>query len=381
MKKKRLFAPGPVEVAPAVLTAMAVPLVHHRSEEFRAVFARAQSKLQQLMLLDNDDVLILSASGTAAFESGLLATIPKGAKVLGINAGKFGERWVELARKYGYEVIEYKIEWGRTVDFKVLEELLIKHNDLKAIMTTHSETSTGVLHDVQAISELCHKLSPQALVLVDAVSSLGAAELRPKDWGLDGVFAGSQKGLMLPPGLAFAWLSDRAWNSDNDLNQTFYLDLRKERSFQQKHTTAYTSSVSLIFALDASLDLILLNGLENLWQEKMLFTQAILKAAEAIGCTRFAERVSPATAALVAPEAIAAEKIVAGFAKRGMHIAGGQGFSKSFLFRPAVLGFNDSYDVISIVAALEDVLRELGKEIPYGQGVAVAMEMLEKAGI
>ena len=377
MKKERLFAPGPVEVAPAVLTAMAAPVVHHRSEEFKIVFARAQSKLQQLMLVGSDDVLILSASGTAAFEAGILATIPKAAKVLAINAGKFGERWSKMAKTYGYEVVEYKIEWGSTVNFEALEKLLIKHHDIKAIMTTHSETSTGVLHDVKAIAELSQKLTPQALLMVDAVSSLAAAELRPIDWGLDGVFAGSQKGLMMPPGLAFAWLSGRAWKSDNNLNPSFYLDLRKERKSQQKYSTAYTSSVSLIFALEASLEILLLTGLEKIWQEKRLFTEAILKAAEEIGCKRFAKRVSPATAALISPEGISAEKIVAGFAKRGLRIAGGQEQTKSFLFRPAVLGFNDKYDVISVVAALEEVLRELGMAIPYAKAVTVAMKILD----
>jgi len=372
--KKRLFAPGPVELPPAVLKAMAEPVIHHRTEEFREIFAAAKSKLAKVFCVD--EVIILSASGSAAFEAGILATVPAKAKVLAINAGKFGERWVELATKFGYEVIEIKVAWGKTVDFELLRNTLKSHADIKAILTTHSETSTGVLHDVKRIAETAKQELPEALVLVDAVSSLAAAELRPKEWGLDVVAAGSQKALMLPPGLAFVYLSERAWASNTNLNPSFYLDIRKERKSQQKNSTAYTSPVNMIYALNVSLDILLEEGIENLWQKRALFCQAILKSAEALGCKTYAERVSPAVAALLAPDGILASDIVAAFAKRGLRIAGGQDHAKDYLFRPSVLGYGDKYDVITLVAALEEVLRELGLDVPYAKGVAVAMEVL-----
>jgi len=375
MTKKRLFAPGPVEVPPTVLKALAKPVMHHRTAEFKEIFAAAKSKLAQVFCVD--EVIILSASGSAAFEAGILASVPAKAKVVAINAGKFGERWVGLANEFGYEVIEIKIPWGKTVDFEVLRQSLKSHNDIKAILTTHSETSTGVLHDVKTIAEIAKQESPEALVLVDAVSSLAAAELRPKEWGLDVVAAGSQKGLMLPPGLAFVYLSERAWANNKDLNPSFYLDIRKERMAQQKNSTAYTSPVNMIYALNAALDILLNEGIENVWQKRALYTQAIIKSAEALGCKAYAERVSPAVAALRAPEGILATDIVAGFAKRGIRIAGGQDHAKEFLFRPAVLGYGDKYDVITLVAALEEVLRELGVDIPNAKGVAVAMEVLQ----
>ncbi|HHO56196.1 MAG TPA: alanine--glyoxylate aminotransferase family protein [Trueperaceae bacterium] len=353
---------------------MSEPVMHHRTAEFKGIFARAQAKLAQVFFVD--EVIILSASGSAAFEAGMLAAVPAKAKVLAINAGKFGERWLLLAQKYGYEVIEIKIPWGKTVDFKVLEDTLKSEPDIKAVMTTHSETSTGVLHDVKKIAKTVKQELPDALVLVDAVSSLAAAELRPKEWGLDMVSAGSQKGLMMPPGLAFVYMSQRAWASKTNLKPSFYLDIRKERISQQKNTTAYTSPVNMIYALDAALDIIIAEGIENLWQKRALYTEAILQSAELLGCSRFAQRVSPAVAALRAPEGIKAADIVAEFAKRGLRIAGGQDHVKEFLFRPAVLGYGDKYDVITVVAVLEEVLRELGLDIPYAKGVAKAMQVL-----
>ena len=211
MFKPRLYAPGPVEVPPQVLEATAHPTIHHRTQEFKQIFKRTLEKLATLTQVPGEDVLILAGSGTAAFEAGLLACVPKGAKVIGINAGKFGERWVKLATHYGYNVVEMKLPWGSVASPEAVKELLEQHPDTYAVMTTHSETSTGALHDIAAISKAVHEVTPNALVLVDCVTSLAAAELRPKEWHLDGVFSGSQKAMMLPPGLAFAWLSERAW--------------------------------------------------------------------------------------------------------------------------------------------------------------------------
>ena len=211
MFKPRLYAPGPVEVPPQVLEAVSRPVVHHRTPEFKELFLRTRQKLAEVACVPRDDVLILTASGTAGFEAGLLACVPKGAKVAGINAGKFGERWVKLARHYGFEVAELTLPWGQAADPEAVQAFLQAHPDVAAVLTAHSETSTGVLHDVQAIAAVVKETVPDALFLVDTVTSLGVSELRPKDWGLDGIFSGSQKGLMTPPGLAFAWLSERAW--------------------------------------------------------------------------------------------------------------------------------------------------------------------------
>ncbi len=377
MFKPRLYAPGPVEVSPQVLEATARPTIHHRTQEFKQIFKRTLEKLAMLTQVPGEDVLILAGSGTAAFESGLLACVPKGEKVIGINAGKFGERWVKLATHYGYNVVEMKLPWGSVAGPESVRELLEQHPDTYAVMTTHSETSTGALHDIEAISKVIHEITPNALVLVDCVTSLAAAKLCPKEWQLDGVFSGSQKAMMLPPGLAFAWLSERAWSSDKNLNPSFYLDLRKERKNQRQGETAYTPAVNLIFGLEVALDMMLNEGVENVWARREKINRAVIEGAAALGCKQYAERVSPAVAALYVPENMSAPDIVKGFAKRGARIAGGQDDAKPHMIRPSVVGYADSYDALTVVAVLEDVLRELGKNVDYGKGVAAAMKALE----
>lgn len=376
MFKTRLYAPGPVEVPPQVLEATARPIIHHRTAAFKKLFVRTRAKLAEVACVPGDDVLILAGSGTAGFEAGLLACVPKGAKVVGINAGKFGERWVKLARHYGFEVAELTLPWGRAADPEAVRAILQEHRDAAAVMTTHSETSTGVLHDVKAIAEVVRETVPEALFLVDTVTSLGVAELRPKDWGLDGIFSGSQKGLMTPPGLAFAWLSEQAWARTENLHPTFYLDLRKERRQQGAGQTAYTPAVSLVAGLEVALDLLLGEGLENVWKRRETLNRAVLEGAQALGCKPYAERVSPAVAALYAPEGVAAPDIVKGFSVRGMRIAGGQDDAKPVLFRPSVMGYADRYDTLVLVAALEEILLELGQDVSPGQGLAAALRAL-----
>ncbi len=229
---------------------------------------------------------------------------------------------------------------------------------------------------LKAIAKVVQETVPDALFLVDTVTSLGVAELRPKDWGLDGIFSGSQKGLMTPPGLAFAWLSERAWARSENLLPTFYLDLRKELKQQREGQTAYTPAVGLVAGLAVALDILLAEGLENVWQRRKTLNEAVLVGAAALGCRPYAERPSAATAALYAPEGIAAPAIVKGFSARGMRIAGGQDDAKPVLFRPSVMGYADRYDALIIVAALEEVLRELGQKVSPGQGLAAALTVL-----
>lgn len=377
--KPRLLAPGPVEVPPQVLAATAQPMLHHRTDAFKSLFLDVRSKLAKLACVDNQDVLILAGSGTASFEAGLLASVPKGSKIIGINAGKFGERWVKLARHYGYNVIEITLEWGEAMPAEQLREVLTQHKDVAAVTTTHSETSTGVLHDIKALAQVIHDETSDALFMVDCVTSLSAAELKPLEWGLDAVFSGSQKGLMCPPGLAFVWLSERAWARAEQLNPSFYLDVRKERKAQREGQTAYTPAVSLILGLNVALDMLLDEGIEQVWARRERTNQAIITGANALGCQAYAKRISPAVAALRAPEGISAPDIVKGFAARGIRIAGGQDHAKPVLFRPSVLGYADAYDAITIVAALEDTLRDLKQDIAFGQGVAASLEFLSKA--
>lgn len=377
--KPRLLAPGPVEVPPDVLEAMARPVVHHRSPEFRSRLLRVREGLARLACVPGDDVTVVTGSGTAGFEAAFLAAVPAGAPVLATHAGKFGERWAGLARRHGHETIEVTAPWGAALAPERVADALRRRPDVRAVTVVHSETSTGALHDVAAIAAAVRAAAPDALVLVDAVSSLAAAELRPRDWGLDAVAAGSQKGVMVPPGLAFAWLSERAWATGEEGRGGTYLDLRDERARQRDGTTGSTPAVSLVAGLEAALPLLLHDGPEALWARRRRLNDALLAAGRAAGLARYAERPSPAVAALRTPPGVSAPDVVAALARRGVRIGGGQDAAKPHLLRPSLLGWADDFDALGLAATLESALREVGADVPRGAAVAAAMETLEAA--
>ncbi|MEX2535398.1 MAG: alanine--glyoxylate aminotransferase family protein [Trueperaceae bacterium] len=378
MNKVRLLAPGPVAVPPQVLEAMARPVFMHRGAQFRSLLLRVRERLGELACVPGNEVLIVTGSGTAAFEAVLLASVPAGSKIVAVHAGKFGERWAQMATTFGYSVVPVAFPWGRAADPEVLGRVLRENPDAVAVTTTHSETSTGVLHDVEAMARVVRQQAPETLMIVDAVTSLGAGELRPIDWGLDAVVSGSQKGLMTPPGLGVAWLSERAWlRGEQGLQPSYYLDLHRERKSQAKGETAYTPALNLLAGLDVALGMLLDEGLERVWSRRAILNEALLAGGEGVGLARYAQRVSPAVAALAVPAGIAAPDVVSALARRGIVISGGQDEAKPVLIRPSVLGWADAYDAITIVAGLEEVLRELGREVPFGSGVAATMKTLE----
>lgn len=379
LRKERLLAPGPVEVPPPVLAAMARPAEHHRSEAFRERFLRVRTGLARLACVPDEDVLVLTGSGTAAFEAGLLAAVPQGGTVLALHAGKFGARWAALARRHGFAVEEVRAPWGRALDPDVVARALRRTPGVAAVTTTHSETSTGVLHDVERLAETVRREAPRALVLVDAVTSLAAAELRPRAWGLDGVFAGSQKGLMLPPGLGFAWLSERAWGAAPRRAPSFYLDLHAERPRQRDGQTAFTPATALVAGLEVALGLLLAGGVEAVWRHRTRLNDGLLAAGSALGLAPFAERASPAVAALRTPDGVEAPDVVRHLAERGVRIAGGQDEARRYLLRPSVLGWADAFDVLTLAAALEGALRAEGSAIPYGAGAGAALARLDRS--
>lgn len=380
--KPRLLAPGPVEVPPAVLEAMARPVVHHRSGAFRELFAGVRTRLAEAAMVPGEEVLVVTGSGTAGFEAALLACVPAGGTIVSLHAGKFGERWASMAKRFGLTVIELTAPWGETFDPERLREVLRASPGVDAVTTTHSETSTGVLHDVEGIAAAVREEAPDALVVVDAVTSLAAAELRPRDWQLDVVISGSQKGLMTPPGLAFAYLSARAWRRSDALAErdrlvpSYYLDLRRERQRQAQDQTATTPAVSLVAGLDVALRMLLDEGMEAVWARRASLNEALLAGGEAIGLSRYAQRPSPAVAALRTPDGVDAGALIEHLASQGIRIGAGQDAAKPYLLRPSVLGFADRFDVITVAAALEDALRALGREVAFGAGPAAALRSL-----
>ena len=371
--KPRLYAPGPVEVPPEVLAALARPVLHHRSREFRDLLSRVRESLADVFRVQGDDVIVVTGSGSAAFEAALLATVPAGGDVLCLHSGRFGVRWAELARHYRFAVTEFAAEAGAEYDLEALDRALRGHSSLAAVTVVHSETSTGGLHDVAAVASLVRDRHPDAMVIVDAVTSLAAAELRPREWDLDAVVSGSQKGVMTPPGLAFAWLSDRAWRSTAELAPSAYLDLRRERGKQRDGQTSVTPATSLVAALDVALGMITSQGVEARWLEKRRLNDALIAAGSALGLTPLASRPSPALAALMLPGGVTAQSVVAAARELGVSIAGGEGALKERLLRPSLLGWADRYDLVTLAAALEDALRAVGHDVGYGVGPAAAL--------
>jgi len=373
-----LASPGPVPVPPAVLEAIARPVLHHRTDAFEAILAEARQVLADVYAASVDGVVLLSGNGTAAFEAGFLAAVPAGTKVLAAHAGKFGQRWAKLARVHGHEVTEVTAPWGETVPPSAIEEALQATPEIGAVLLVHSETSTGVLHDLEAQVAAVRRIVPDARIVVDAVTSLGVSELRPEAWQLDAVVAGSQKGVMLPPGLGFAWLSERVREQGMTPRRALAWDLHAELAAQNKGTTATTPAVRLVAGLAAVRPYLLADGIEALWARRARLNEALLAAGAALGCMPYAERPSPAVAALRVPEGISAPAVVAACAARGVQIAGGQDDAKPFLIRPALLGYAKDGDVLSVAGTLELAFQDVDATVQRGSASAAALDVLAR---
>ncbi|AFY62201.1 alanine--glyoxylate aminotransferase family protein [Synechococcus sp. PCC 6312] len=377
--KSMLMIPGPTPVPESVLRALGTHPMGHRSGEFSQIFARVTQGLKWLHQTEND-VLILASSGTGAMEAGLINFLSPGDRVLVGSNGKFGERWAEVALAYGLDVQEVKSPWGTPLnpdDFKAALEADTAKT-IKAVVITHSETSTGVLNDLEAINH--HVKAHGALIIVDAVTSLGAVSVPVDAWGLDVVGSGSQKGYMMPPGLGFVSVSAKAWEAYTTAKlPKFYLDLGKYRKDAAKNTTPYTPAINLFFALDVALEIMKAEGLENIFARHARLTQAMRAAIKALNLDLYApdDSASPAITA-VAPKGIDAEKIRSIMKKRfDIVLAGGQDHLKGQVFRIGHLGFVCDRDILAAIAGLEASLRELGYEsfVP-GAGVVAAAKVI-----
>ncbi|MBI2081334.1 MAG: alanine--glyoxylate aminotransferase family protein [candidate division NC10 bacterium] len=377
MRKFRLLAPGPTEVPPQVLQAMARPVIHHRTPEFEALFEEVRRGLQWLFQT-RQDVLILAASGTGAMEGAVVNACSPGDKVLVLKGGKFGERWAEICQAYGLTVIPVEIPYGKVADPAAVGEALRRQPGIAAVFATHSETSTGVLNDIEAIAAVVRKTP--ALLVVDAVTSLGVVDVPTDDWGVDVMVAASQKAIMLPPGLAFACLSERAWAAAGRARlPRYYFDFLTERKSQAKHQTAWTPAVSLVAGLKVALELMQAEGLEAIFARHERLAAATRAAATALGLTLFAERPTPAVTAVKVPEGLDGGAVVRLLRdKHGISIAGGQGSMRGKIFRIASLGYADAYDVLTGIAALEFTLAELGYPVRLGDGLRAAQDVLQK---
>ena len=379
-RKYYLLAPGPVPVPPKVLAAMSEPIIHHRAPAFVKVLEEVRGGLKFLFQTKNE-VLILASSGTGAMEGAVTNTLCKGDTSLVVRAGKFGERWAEICEAYGVKPICIDVPWGQAVDPKLIAQELEKNPAIRAVFIQASETSTGVMHPIREIAEIVKKYD-NTLLVVDAISGIGVFDLPVDKWGLDVVVSGSQKAFMLPPGLAFVTLSDKALSfvEKSDIPK-YYFNFKKElKKLVKDNETNFTPAVSLIMGLRESLNMIKEDGLEKVFKRHARLADATRAAAKALGLELYApDSPSNAVTAIKAPAGIDGQKIVKILRdKHNITIAGGQSEAKGKIFRIAHMGYLDAYDIIMVVSALEMTLKELGVSVEMGKGVKAAAEILEK---
>jgi aspartate aminotransferase-like enzyme len=376
VSKRYLFTPGPTPVPPQVLAAMAEPIVHHRSPDFLPVYERCLTRLREVCRTE-DDVLLLTASGTGAFESAVANLVSPGDTHLVVSAGNFGERWASMVGVYGAEVDHLRYEWGETPDPDDVRSRL-QERPAKAVWVVQSETSTGVVSDVQALARVAAEAG--SLIVVDAVSSLGAVPCETAAWGLDVVVSGSQKALMTPPGLGLCAVSDAAYAAAGS-SPRFYFDWERTRKAQSKLDAPFTPPVSLVAGLDVALGLLLEEGLDASFERHIRLGRACRAGAKAMGLELFSpdEDRSAVVTAISSPHA---GDVVARLRDRfGMTIAGGQGPLKGKIFRLGHIGFFDVFDITTQLAAVELVLSELGAEIERGVAVTAALEAYEHSRV
>jgi aspartate aminotransferase-like enzyme len=375
-QKRYLFTPGPTPVPPQVLAALAEPVLHHRAPDFREVYARVLGRLKEVHRTESE-VLLFTSSGTGAFESAIVNLCSPGERVLAVSAGSFGERWAAMARRYGCEVEELRYAWGETPSADDLRAKLAAIDPVSLVFLVHSETSTGVVADVQQLAAVVREAG--ALAVVDAVSSLGAVPLQMDEWGLDVVVSGAQKALMTPPGLATAAVSERAWEQvARAALPRFYFDWERTRDAQAKLDSAFTPAVSLVVALDVALGLLLEQGLEAAFDHHVRLGRACRAGIKAMGLELFSpdeDRAAVVTAARM-PEGYESSQLTLGLRERhGITIAGGQGELKNAIFRIGHIGWYDEFDIATALAAVELVLTELGARIERGVAATRALEV------
>jgi aspartate aminotransferase-like enzyme len=387
IRKTRLFTPGPTPLLPAAQFAMAAADIHHRTPEFRALFQKVLAQLKVFVGTRND-LLLLSCSGTGAMEASVSNLTSPGDRVLVLSAGKFGERWAELTKAFGCQVDLVEAPYGQTFDLADVRKALKPEH--RAIFMQASETSTAVSHDVEAVAKLRSEVAPGTLLVVDGITGLGTTHFDVDGWGIDILIGGSQKAVMIPPGLAYLSVSDKAWAAmESSSSPRYYFDLRKERKNQVKGETAFTPAVALVAGLGAALDYIAGQAGGDLEKGRIaLIDNARTNAAAtraglvALGFTLFAPTAPSAAATAVAvPEGMDSSDVVKALKSRfALVIANGQGTMKGKIFRVAHLGFFDYLDTVALLGAMEHIAKDTLKlPVEYGQAVAAAQKVYAEA--
>jgi aspartate aminotransferase-like enzyme len=377
MQKRYLFSPGPTMIPPEVSLKMAAPIMHHREPEFEQVIADIRQGLKYLFQTKSE-VLVFSSSGTGAMEGAISNVLAKEDKALVVRSGKFGERWGEICKAFGIEFVPVDVEWGRAVRADQIQRALASNPPIRAVYTQATETSTGVRHPVKEIAQIVKRYE-DTLLVVDAITGIGVFDLPMDAWGLDVVISGSQKALMLPPGLSFVALSQKAWRfvERSDLPK-YYFDFKKELKSTMKNQSSYTPAISLYLGLRESLRMIQEEGLEAIFRRHEKLARATRCAVKALGLEPYApDSPSPALTAVRIPEGIDGLRLQDLFFERfGITVAEGQDQAKGKIIRIAHLGYYDKLDVLMVISALEMLLKEMGYVFELGAGVKTAEEVL-----
>jgi aspartate aminotransferase-like enzyme len=374
-EKRYLLTPGPTPVPPEVLAELAKPVIHHRERDYREIYEQCLARLREIYRTEND-VLMFTTSGTGAFESAVANLTSRGDRQLVLSAGNFGERWASMVEAFGAELVHVRLDWGETPEPDDLRGALAEAGDVGVVYLTHSETSTGVVCDVQTLASVAKDAG--ALVVVDAVSSLGAVPLETDAWGIDVVVSGSQKALMCPPGVAFASVSPKALDRSRTATSPRYvMDWERTRTAQAKLDAPFTPAIPIVRALNVAMGLLLDEGLEAAFERHARLGRACREGAKAMGLELFSpdEERSAVVTAIRAPEGVDATEIVEGLRDRfGITIANGQGSLKGKIFRIGHIGWFDVFDITTALAAVELVLADAGADIERGLAVTRALE-------
>jgi len=375
MLKQYLMTPGPTMVPERVLLAMARPIIHHRTPAYSAILEEVRGLLKELFGTQQE-VLIFASTGTGAMVASVCNLLSPGDRALCIRAGKFGERWSEICEAHGVEAVNLDVEWGCAVAPGDVEAVLSKEKNIKAIFTQATETSTGVKHPIKELVEVAHK--HDAVIAVDGITGVGVFDLPMDEWGIDALLTGSQKALMLPPGLALLSFGDRAWKlAESSKCPKFYFDCRKENKKIKDNSSAYTSPVSLVIGLKESLTIMKEEGFDKVYGRHDLLARATRAAVGAIGLDLYApDSPSPALTA-VKSGSMDGQKIVGTMRDvRGVAIAGGQAQAKGKIFRISHMGYVDRWNTVMTIAALEQTIKEMGHSFEMGAGMKAALEVI-----
>jgi aspartate aminotransferase-like enzyme len=379
--KQFLMIPGPTPIPTRILAAMNHEMIGHRGPIFSKILGEVIEGLKWAYQTKND-VMVFPCSGTGGLEAAVVNLLSAGDKALFVNIGNFGDRWVKIAKAYGVDVIDLKVERGTACDPKVLEAELAKDSkkEIKVVFMQQNETSTGVINDVKALAEAIRKSHPDVVIAVDAVSGLLAADLKQDDWDLDVVVAGSQKAFMVPPGIASVSMSKRAWKANESSKlPKHYWDIKNQKKFADKGQTYTTPPETLIFGMHESIKMIKEEGLEAIFERHTKARDILRSGMKAIGCKLLAvdSCASPAVTAIFPPDGVDAEKVRSEIRDQfGVELAPGQGDMKGKLFRIGHLGYVDKLEIVATIGALELLFNRLGAKVEIGKGVKAALEQI-----